>query len=139
MTTKVVHWDNNTASIERGPLVYCLTIDEDATAVQGEKTSPDSPARDKRPASAWNYALVAAAQADMKVNAKPLSGIPWETGRSPISIQLPAKRVENWKLADNGGNPGFVSSPTFSDQTESVTLVPYGSTCLRLTVFPVAP
>jgi hypothetical protein len=139
MTTRIVQWENDTASIERGPLVYSLKIEEDATPQHGVKTSADFPAWDKRPASAWNYALSSTTLNDVKTTVKPVAGCPWDTGNSPISLQLPARRIENWQLPESGGNPGFVASPTLSDQIESITLVPYGSTCLRLTVFPVAP
>ncbi len=137
----IIHqWDHQTASIERGPLVYSLKIDEAATAVWGTKTGPDFPAWDKRPASKWNYGLAlsgADATRLLRVTVKPVADCPWDTGNSPVVISAPVREITNWHLASNGGNPGFPSNPQFSDQTQTVDFVPDGTTCLRLTVLPL--
>ena len=141
MHAKIVDWDHDTASLERGPLVYSLKIQERDEEVHTAKTSQDFPAWNKYPASAWNYAL--AVNGDLsadqiKVISKPIAGFPWDTGHSPIELQALAKQITNWGLAKDGGTPGFPKSPEFADKTEAVTFVPYGSTCLRLTVLPLA-
>ena len=140
MPLKIHQWDHQTASIERGPLVYSLKIDEAATPVFGVKTSADFPAWDKRPASKWNYGL-ALAGADgtnnLQVELKSISGCPWDTGNSPVAISAPVREIANWGLAAGGGNPGFPSNPEFSNQTQTAEFVPDGTTCLRLTVLPV--
>jgi hypothetical protein len=141
MHVKIVDWDHETASIERGPLVYSLKIDERDEEVHTVKTSKDFPAWNKFPASAWNYglALKDGSPADqIEVVSKPIAGFPWETGHSPIELKAPAKLITNWGLAKDGGNPGFPKSPQFAGATQTVTFVPYGSTCLRLTVLPLA-
>jgi hypothetical protein len=137
MPVVVHHWPHDTASVERGPLVFSLKIEESATSVE-EKT-PGFPAWDKRPASAWNYALSVTdgANDQLQLLSKPANEFPFDTGRAPIELRAPARAITNWKLADNGGNPGFPAHPQLADQTENITLVPYGSTCLRLTVFPL--
>jgi hypothetical protein len=140
MTTKIVAWANQTASVERGPLVYSLKIDEDAKAVRGEKTSAEFPAWDKRPASPWNYALALPTSDSanvVKAISKPINGFPWDTKHAPIELRAPARKITNWSLAADGGNPGFANDPQFASTTETISLVPYGSTCLRLTVFPL--
>jgi hypothetical protein len=140
MPLKIHQWDHQTASIERGPLVYSLKIDEAATPVFGAKTSADFPAWDKRPASKWNYGL-ALAGADgtknLQANVKSISGCPWDTGNSPVTISTPVREIANWDLAPGGGNPSFPVNPKFSDQTQTAEFVPDGTTCLRLTVLPV--
>jgi hypothetical protein len=130
----------DTASIERGPLIYSLKIDETATAVEDATTRPGFPAWDKRPASAWNYALaIPDANIDqVHVVTKPIDGFPFDIGRSPIELTAPGHLVTNWTLRSDGGNPTFPRDPLFSPETTQLTLVPYGSTCLRLTVMPVA-
>jgi hypothetical protein len=133
MSVTIHKWANQTVSIERGPLVYSLKIVEDDEAVATSR--PDFPAWNKRPASAWNYALMVDPSV-VKLVTKSASGCPWDTGNSPLELQAPAKKIENWKLAAKDANPGFESDPKLAAETETVTLVPYGSTCLRLTVFP---
>jgi hypothetical protein len=134
MQVRIHPWANGTASIERGPLTYSLKIAEQNLPV---KTSNDGfPVMNKRPASPWNYALAVPDASDVKVVATETQGCPWDIGNSPIELKAPARQIENWKLASNDANPGFERKPDLSPETETITLVPYGSTCLRLTVFP---
>ena len=135
MSVTIHPWANNTMSIERGPLVYSLKIEEQNQAVPTSR--PDFPAWNKRPASAWNYALAGGA-ADVKVVNKTTSGCPWDMSSLPIELRVPAKQITNWKLGPKDSDPGFEADPKLADKMETVTLVPYGSTCLRLTVFPTA-
>jgi uncharacterized protein len=140
MPLKIHQWDHQTASIERGPLVYSLKIDETATPIWGTKTSPDFPAWDKRPASKWNYALALNkpdATDQLHLTTKPVDAFPWDIGHSPIVISAPVREITNWHLAPNGANPGFPTTPQFSDQIQTADFVPDGTTCLRLTVLPV--
>jgi hypothetical protein len=137
MPIKIHNWDYDTISIERGPLVYSLKIQEDSKPVQDAGTTPAFPAWDKRPSSNWNYALELNGASDIHVLTKKITGSPWDTNNSPIELTAPARQITNWKLAKDGANPGFPSDPHFADQVQTVSLVPYGSTCLRLTVFPV--
>jgi len=140
MATKIVDWSNATASIERGPLVYSLKIQESAEPVYGEKTSADFPAWDKRPASPWAYALAFTSSepaSQVKMLSKPIKGFPWDPQNVPIELQAPAKAISNWTLSPTTGNPGFPADPKFTGMSQTITLVPYGATTLRLTVFPV--
>ncbi len=70
---------------------------------------------------------------------------PWDTSNPPVSIELPARKVLNWSLKQvesDGGTgmdyhiPAFPDDPEFSDKTETIKLIPYGCTMLRVTVFP---
>jgi hypothetical protein len=141
MSVTIHKWGADKVSLERGPLVYCLRIAEDAEPVRGVKTGSDFPAWDIRPASPWNYAI-ALGGSDLtervKVLTKAAEGFPWDPGNAPAELQVPATRVQNWTLPDNGGNPGFPARMKLSGSLETVTLVPYGATRLRLAVFPLA-
>jgi DUF1680 family protein len=138
MSVKLHAWPNNTISVERGPLVYSLKIDEESTKTTEMAPNPDFPAWNKRPASSWNYGLAVSSPDAIQVATNASSGCPWDTGNSPIILQAPAKQITNWVLATDGGNPGFPKDPNSRANTQTITLVPYGSTCLRLTVFPNA-
>ena len=141
MSVTIHKWGADKVSLERGPLVYSLRIAEDAEPVHGVKTSSDFPAWDIRPASPWNYAITLG-DSDLaegvKVLTNPAEGFPWDPGSAPVELQLPATRVQNWTFPDNGGNPRFPVKMNLSGSLETVTLVPYGTTRLRLTVFPLA-
>ena len=132
-------WSGNGVSIERGPLVYALKIQEDAKPVQGFKTTPEFPAWDIRPASPWNYGLVLKGYdlaRQIRVNKRAVTGFPWDAGNSPIELAAPAMRIAEWVLPDKR-NPKLPENPQGSGLVESVTLVPYGATRIRLTVFPL--
>lgn len=143
MRVKVAKGEEGTASVERGPLVYSLKIQAKAVAVSGVKTSAAFPAWDITPASAWNYALDLGAEGDgasIQVVEKPGvggSGLPWDSGISPVELKARARRISNWGLAKDGANPGFPKEAVVTGEAEDVTLVPYGETTLRLTVFPL--
>jgi uncharacterized protein len=140
MPLKIHDWNHQTASIERGPLVYSLSINESASPVWGAKTSKDFPAWDIQPASKWNYALELSGTdptTQLRFAAKPLAGCPWDTGNSPVEISAPVREITNWGIAADGSNPGFPSKPEFASQVQTARFVPDGTTCLRLTVLPV--
>jgi len=139
MPIRAHYWSRNGVSIERGPLVYALKIQEDAKPVQGFKTTPDFPAWDIRPASDWNYGLVLKGYdlaQQVQVIRRAVSGFPWDVGNSPIELTAPAMKIADWVLPEKT-NPKLPENPQGSGVIESVTLVPFGATRIRLTVFPL--
>lgn len=139
MQVRLRMWGTAAASIERGPLVYSLKIDEAATPVFGEKTTPEFPAWDIVPASPWNYGLQLKESdlaSQVQVVERSFSGFAWNAGNSPVELLVPAKRISAWKLPEKT-IPSLPEKPVGDGILETVTLVPYGSTRIRLTVFPL--
>jgi hypothetical protein len=70
---------------------------------------------------------------------------PWEN--PPVTLSVPVRKIEGWELQANPGQPEQKFTPPLPDlslnrpagEVERVSLVPYGSTQLRLTVFPAVP
>jgi predicted alpha/beta superfamily hydrolase len=141
-------WPNNGISVERGPLVYSLPIDETTNIVsEYERATKEFPAIERRPYSDWNYGLNLSEGESpaIEIIETSTTGYPWDTGNSPIQIRVPAKKITNWKLkkvADKKTKTSFLTTPEFPKEidtegkTEYINLVPYGTTQLRLTVFP---
>ncbi len=142
-------WYHRSKVIERGPLIFALDIQEDWTEVQG--TLPEGAAADAmhrghlecRPASPWNYALSEAAATnpgshfDLKASESvPLN--PWTRESVPISLQGLAVRLPYWTLIRNSaGNPPLSPVQMLPDmQLETIRLIPYGATTLRITELP---
>ena len=125
---------------ERGPLVYTYAIPahfrKDTVRyanMNGKYPADDEafPCWDIRPAGPWNYAV------DADVQATVVPG----TDQAP-RLRIPVRPIE-WDFAK--GPKGELLTPDFPETlkvtgpVEELTLVPYGETTLRLTVFPVLP
>lgn len=139
--------------VERGPLLYSLAIPADVTEdnniyenLAGKvSANPDFKSWNMTPAGKWNYALDASALSDIKVNVStPVKGkFPFDAGCSPISIDVTAVGVQEWKLDEGRYTPSLpakVIGETDEDGNVSrhtIRLIPYGATTLRLTTFPV--
>jgi hypothetical protein len=67
---------------------------------------------------------------------------PWTN--PPSTITVPARKIEGWELQINPDDAKQIFTPALPDLSvrqvsptvERVTLVPYGSTQLRVTIFP---
>jgi len=139
MAVRLRYWGTGAVSVERGPLVYSLKIEEAATPVFGVKTTPEFPAWDILPASPWNYGLQVKEfdiASQVQVVERSVSGFPWDVGNSPIELRVPARRISAWTLPEKT-IPSLLEKPVGDGEIETVTLVPYGATRIRLTVFPL--
>ncbi|WP_316846807.1 beta-L-arabinofuranosidase domain-containing protein [Pedobacter psychrodurus] len=132
---------NNAVSIQRGPLVYALKID------QSEKRVKEFPVKgffetEISAASAWNYGLLldgTPLDKQISVIKRPMPVNPFVQQLTPVELKVKAKKISTWGLDYNNTAAFDVPfSPAFSDQpAEEVTLVPYGSESLRLSILPV--
>jgi hypothetical protein len=164
-------------SIERGPLLYSLKIEEDwKVDTKDDRSTPAFPAYELFAKSPWNYALCVtpdSLQQQIKVVNNTYSDDPWSIEKAPITLRVPARMVNGWSLihktemkfenwtverdqhgkvkrwyiAGEGIKKGsWLFSPLLPDaallreslskKMDTVTLVPYGCSKLRITVFP---
>ena len=174
---KLTPGPENGISIERGPLVYSLKIDEDwKIDSKDTRSTSDFPAYELFAKSPWNYALCVTnnnLQQQIKVVNNTFSDNPWSIENAPIELNVPARIVSGWTLQnktemkfenwdvkrDNRGKVtdwyikdtnikkgSWLFTPLLpnevqlknelSEKIETVTLVPYGCSKLRITVFP---
>ena len=147
MIPRVSHWINNSVAITRGPLIYSLLIEEEPWKSTKDFNDNTYHTYEIRPASVWNYALLLK-NTDMPEIETSVSDTiplqPFKASDAPVRLKLKAVRTskDGWG-AYRKDFPARAMEPPVSPvevpgTTESITLVPYGSTGIRVTLFPWA-
>ncbi len=128
-------------AIQRGPLVYALKIEE-----RWERVHTDAPYRELPhgdwevyPTTPWNYALALDEMSvDMSImfETHPVGDCPFSPEGAPVTAQVQARRLPGWKLQHGSAGETPMSPVNSEEPLETVTLIPYGCTNLRITEFP---
>lgn len=149
--------NQNSRSINYGPLTFSLKIRENYTTVSSTETAiGDSkwqknadpakwPTYEITPASDWNYALVIDDTLPLEQNFEvvrttwPSDDHPFTVESTPIEIKARGKKVKGWKIDQYGltGELPVEEFRKFEAGTEEITLIPMGAARLRISAFPV--
>jgi hypothetical protein len=151
MAPIVTERDNGAVAIERGPLVYALKLGEAWTRVNADKPHRELPHGDfeVRPTTPWNYGLVAGGGpggdvAGLTFEERPVGVMPFSPDGAGVVATARARKIPSWRL--DAGWAAEIAPPdsAWADPTrritnqpeETVTLIPYGCTNIRVTEFP---
>ena len=152
MKVKATEWPENGIGVERGPLVYAMPIETKWTSVaEAAYSSEEFPTWEANPTSAWNYGVVldpARASTQVEVKQKPtaqnLETSTWPWSDAPTVLTVRARKLEGWDYETNPKEPHQRFTPHLPDpaslkasgEVERLTLVPFGATQLRMSIFP---
>lgn len=140
MRINTSRWAEQSVAVERGPLVYTLKIDERWRKVSDEQFGDFF---EVYPQSDWNYGLVEKAvyspDANFEVVKNPdmVGAYPWNLQNSPLMLKTKAKKIPSWTLYKNMAGPLPMPYTETEGEEESITLIPYGCSTLRITQFPI--
>ena len=145
MTIETVPTPGGGLSLRRGPLLYAYAVPADVredTAVYDNlagkvSANPDFRSWSMTPAGAWNYALVSGRLQDVKVIRTKAQGFPFDLRDVPLKLRVPVVKVAGWELEEGRYTPALPQTVVPEGKKVSyIDLVPYGSTTLRLAIFP---
>lgn len=125
----------DSVSVERGPLVFSLSLEGNWQKLRDRGMTADWQVTSNSP---WNYAL----DAESVEDATPLEtqaaseGSLFSSQRTPIRIKVKGRRLPEWKEEDGVAGELPMSPAVSQEKDEELTLIPYGAAKLRITAFP---
>ncbi|UHG94112.1 beta-L-arabinofuranosidase domain-containing protein [Spirosoma oryzicola] len=145
MAVNTSNWGRNSRTVERGPLVYALKLEE---TWQKENQKEEGDYFTVFPKSDWNYGLLdkivkdPAANLEVKIGKPVTDTFVWNLQNAPLEIKASAKKIPEWKIVnDVAPQPVTDRDGHFlgkvDDNVETITLVPYGCTKVRVVAFPI--
>lgn len=137
MHARVEQRDRGAIAIWRGPLLFGLQISEDWRRLDGEAPAGDF---EVYPTSPWNYALAvdpSNPDATVRFSEGPVGERPFSPEGAPVTATVPGRQVPTWDLEHHAASPP-PPSPVASDAPlETLTLLPFGCTNLRVAELPI--
>jgi uncharacterized protein len=140
---------NEAVAVERGPLVYALKIGEEWTRVNADKPHREVPHADYevRPVTPWNFGLILDERRpgeSVTFEDRPVGPRPFSPDGAGVIATARARRIPAWKLVQGWAGELSPADVAWSDRAkpisdqpvETVTLIPYGCTNIRITEFP---
>jgi hypothetical protein len=140
MKPELVSRSNNLYAIIRGPLVYSLSPGERWVRINNEKPYHEYPCYDYEiyPTTPWNYGLYLdpeKIEEEIEFKETPIGDLPFSPSGAPIFTLVRGKKID-WKMENKSAAP-IPGMEWIEDTEETLKLIPYGCTNLRITEMPI--
>ncbi|WP_219835087.1 beta-L-arabinofuranosidase domain-containing protein [Paenibacillus sp. R14(2021)] len=119
-------------SVERGPLVYALPIQENWQLLKKREKFHDW---ELYPGSPWKYGLRADSAYEVSEAEVPYQ--PFDAAHAPVKLKAAGQLVRDWKMVGNNAGTPPIYPNVEGQEIAELTLVPYGSARLRIGEFPL--
>ena len=156
LEVRASYWRHDAVAVFRGPLLYALKMACTDSVVDRYKVPYENewiekggklgfPRHELKPASPWGYALVRGADGTFPCEASPVSlgKNPFRPGCAPVTLRMKAVPTEfgGWGYMREGASARAIDPPPSpvpagAVPPETIELVPFGSTQIRISLFP---
>lgn len=139
---EISRWHENGIAVHRGPLQFALPIDAVVRPARAKNPGMNSPEiLEAHPTGEWNYGLTVDEDHPLRgfeiVRDPSPDDWPWTEAGAPIRLRITGYPIPSWGEYNGSAGPQPPSPVRArTGRPKTVELIPYGSTMLRIALFP---